>query len=234
MLPCKVYAGSVDVAGSCPYLTPLAHTELTWRAPEGIHGPLQLAVKVKAVHCINLCLQALHLVHQGVHVGIRLPHRNADLAGEQESACQQLQTCCSSTPNMLFINSKHAVHQRLHIGVKLPHCLADLRGCRPGHHCCLTTWASTPSSCAASWMQGPIYSRRPTSSNSLTICLTGSSAGWMLSNTEAESSSLGSWCSIPICTETKQYTNLAALLGARAAGGCLQGVGQQWGFLVRR
>ena len=47
---------------------------------------------------------------------------------------------------------------------------------------------------------GVNYSCRRTSSNSLTICLTGSSAGWMLSNTEAESSSLGSWCSIPICT----------------------------------
>ena len=52
-----------------------------------------------------------------------------------------------------------------------------------------------------SWLSAGLrYSCGRTSSNSLTICLTGSSAGWMLSNTEAESSSLGSWCSIPICT----------------------------------
>ena len=78
--------------------------ELTWRTPEGIHGPLQLAVEVKAIHCINLCLQALHLVHQGVHVGIRLSHGDADLQRGQVSPSQQLQTCCQSTPIVLYIN----------------------------------------------------------------------------------------------------------------------------------
>ena len=67
-----------------------APIELTWRTSESVHGPVQLTVKVKAIHRINLCLQALHLVHQGVHVGIRLSHRDADLQRGQMSPNQQL------------------------------------------------------------------------------------------------------------------------------------------------
>ena len=149
LLPCKGRAGSVDVAGSCPYPASLTHAEVTWRTPEGVHGPLQLAVKVKAIHCIDLGLQALHLVHQGVHVGIRLPHRDADL--------QRGQVCPS--------NSRSAVHQQLHIRARytaslFTNAIRGLQLIKITEVLCLTP-------------------HLPTTADTLNFYLTGSHAGWV-------------------------------------------------------
>ena len=49
------------------------------RAPQGIHGLLQLGVQIPGIRVVDLLLQLAHLRHEGVEVGIRVRHQRGDL-----------------------------------------------------------------------------------------------------------------------------------------------------------
>lgn len=57
----------------------MENARLAWRAPEGIHGPLQLPVQLPALYSVNGTLQLVHLRQQGIVVFPALGHLHAYL-----------------------------------------------------------------------------------------------------------------------------------------------------------
>jgi hypothetical protein len=67
--------------GDATALTTGEHRDVgvRWRAPQRIHGLLELGVQVPRVGVVDLLLELAHLGHQGVEVGVGLGHLGADL-----------------------------------------------------------------------------------------------------------------------------------------------------------
>ena len=55
------------------------HIRVRRRAPQRVHGLLELGVEIPRVGGVDLFLQLAHLFHQGVEVGVRLGHLGGDL-----------------------------------------------------------------------------------------------------------------------------------------------------------